>query len=78
MSEQCGDEYNILFQWDAEASVWIATSEDIIGLVLEDENLKSLNFKIQNAVPELLKLNHQSLASRIKCYVEGGELVSNG
>ena len=27
-------EYQIDYSWDAEASVWIATSKDVAGLVL--------------------------------------------
>ena len=51
--------YNVEFTYDPEADVWIATSDDIIGLVLESENLDHLMKRVEIAVPELLELNHQ-------------------
>ena len=44
--------------WDKDAAVWIATSEDIPGLVLESESLDDLIEKVREAVPELLMMNH--------------------
>ena len=49
--------YRIKFWWDNEASVWIATSEDVRGLVLEDESFDTLVREVQLAVPTLLRLN---------------------
>ena len=54
--------YTVLFTWDDEAGVWIATSPDIIGLVLESASLDELMVRVRDAVPELLELNHQSSA----------------
>ena len=45
------------FIWDKEAAVWIATSEDVKGLVLEDGSLDKLMYRVEQAVPELLELN---------------------
>mgnify|MGYP003767320197 CR=1 FL=1 len=50
-------EYNVDVLWDAEASVWVATSEDIHGLVLESGSFDALTERVRNAVPELLALN---------------------
>ena len=50
-------EYNVNVLWDAETAVWVATSEDIPGLVLESGSLDALAERIKNAVPELLALN---------------------
>jgi hypothetical protein len=50
-------EYVITRAWDAEASVWIATSEDVPGLALESASLDALMERIKIAVPELLALN---------------------
>ena len=47
-------EYSINFSWDDEASVWIATSDDIHGLILEDESFDVLIQRVRLAVPELL------------------------
>ena len=45
------------FIWDEESSVWIATSEDVEGLVLEGGSLDALIERVRHAVPELLELN---------------------
>jgi len=50
-------EYTIKTIWDADAAVWIATSEDIPGLVLESGSFDALVEKVKAAVPELLVLN---------------------
>lgn len=50
-------EYVIKFTWDDEASVWIATSNDIPGLVLESGSFDALLERTRYAVPELLALN---------------------
>lgn len=52
-------EYIITFTWDEEASVWIATSNDIPGLVLESGSFDALLERTRFAVPELLSLNAQ-------------------
>lgn len=61
--------YTVKLFWDSDASVWVATSEDIKGLVLESGSLDVLIKKIRLAVPELLKLNNQPLA-HIKVVIE--------
>ncbi len=50
-------EYIINFTWDDDANVWIATSEDIPGLILESGSLDALLKRTRFAVPELLELN---------------------
>ncbi len=50
-------EYVITFTWDDESSVWIATSNDIPGLVLEYGSFDALLERIRYAIPELLALN---------------------
>lgn len=50
-------EYTINFTWDADASVWIATSNDIPGLILESGSFDALLERTRFAVPELLELN---------------------
>ena len=47
-------EYKIVLSWDGEAGVWIATSEDIYGLILEHESFDVLVDRVRYAVPELL------------------------
>jgi len=50
-------EYNINFQWDPEAAVWIATSDSIPGLVLESGSMDALIERVRFAIPELLELD---------------------
>lgn len=50
-------EYTINFIWDNEAYVWIATSNDVPGLVLESSSFDDLLERTRNAVPEILELN---------------------
>lgn len=50
-------EYIINFTWDNEANVWIATSNDIPGLVLESGSFDALLERTRFAIPELLELN---------------------
>ncbi len=50
------------FTWDNEAGVWIATSDDIPGLVLESGSFDALLERTRFAVPELLELNSDNNA----------------
>lgn len=43
--------------WDDEASVWVATSEDVPGLVAEAATMEELIGKLKVMIPELLELN---------------------
>jgi hypothetical protein len=47
----------VLAQWDAEAGVWVATSDDLPGLVTEAASLKALRAKLADMVPDLLRAN---------------------
>ena len=49
--------------WDDEASVWVATSEDIPGLVTEADTLDQLRSKLADIVPELLAENDPSAST---------------
>lgn len=53
--------YTVNLLWDSEASVWVATSEDIKGLTLESGSLDVLIERVRMAVPELLRLNNQPM-----------------
>ncbi|KQS63479.1 hypothetical protein ASG39_16565 [Rhizobium sp. Leaf371] len=43
--------------WDAEASVWVATSRDIDGLAVEAGSMEELETKVLAAVADLVALN---------------------
>jgi len=44
-------------EWDQEAEVWVATSDDVPGLATEAETLELLNAKLICMIPELLEAN---------------------
>lgn len=49
--------YEVVAQWDSEAGVWVAESEDVPGLVAEAESPNALADKLRILIPELLELN---------------------
>ncbi|MBR4641933.1 MAG: DUF1902 domain-containing protein [Selenomonadaceae bacterium] len=49
--------YNVQLTWDDEAEVWLATSEDIPGLILEADSADKLIKRVLLAAPEIIELN---------------------
>jgi len=45
-------------EWDEDARVWVATSDDVPGLATEAPSLDGLTAKLRIMIPELLALNH--------------------
>ena len=43
--------------WDEEARIWVATSNDVPGLATEEETLEGLIQKLKIMIPELLAAN---------------------
>ena len=58
--------YNVKLTWDGEASMWVATSDDVPGLVLESNSYDALIEKVKVAIPELLELNNNASLKTIK------------
>lgn len=50
--------YRIQADWDQEAGVWCATSDDVPGLATEAATIESLTKKLRVMIPELLEANH--------------------
>jgi predicted RNase H-like HicB family nuclease len=44
-------------EWDTEAQVWTATSDDVPGLVAESASLEKLRPKVMQMIEELIELN---------------------
>jgi len=44
-------------RWDTESSVWLATSEDVPGLVVEADTWPAMINEVQLVLPELLELS---------------------
>jgi len=49
--------YHVQADWDPEANVWVATSEDVPGLATEAPTIEALTEKLRILVPELLEAN---------------------
>jgi len=46
-------------RWDLEAVVWLATSDDVPGLVVEADTWPAMIDEVQLVLPELLELSGQ-------------------
>jgi hypothetical protein len=44
-------------EWDEEARVWVATSDDVPGLATEESTIEGLIKKLKVMIPELLEAN---------------------
>ncbi len=55
--------------WDADAQVWVATSENIPGLATEADTIENLTAKLRTMIPELLILNN-SISERYSGSIE--------
>jgi predicted RNase H-like HicB family nuclease len=49
--------YHVQADWDPEAGVWVATSEDVPGLATEAATIEALAEKLRTIIPELLEAN---------------------
>jgi len=51
-------------EWDEEARVWVATSDDVPGLATEECTIELLIEKLKVMIPELLALNRGRVRPR--------------
>lgn len=49
--------YFVHAEWDDEAAVWVATSDDVPGLATEADTQERLIAKLKTMIPELLAAN---------------------
>jgi predicted RNase H-like HicB family nuclease len=49
--------YKVEAFWDCEAEIWVATSEDVPGLVTEASTIEALMQKLRVMIPELIEMN---------------------
>lgn len=49
--------YQVKAEWDADAEVWVASSEDVPGLATGADTFESLVEKLKVVIPELLEEN---------------------
>jgi hypothetical protein len=60
---------NIQARWDGEASVWIATSNDVPGLVVEADSWPTMIEEVKLVIPDLMELagsSHENLSLTFK------------
>lgn len=56
----------VIAQWDPDAEVWVATSQDVPGLITEAETLEALEKKLRVLIPELLEANQVPLDPAVR------------
>jgi len=49
--------YQVKAEWDEEASVWVASSDDVPGLATGADTFEGLIDKLKIVIPELLEAN---------------------
>jgi len=52
-----GKEIKVEAVWDEEAQVWVASSDDVPGLITEADTMEHLMQKLKIVIPELLQAN---------------------
>ena len=52
-------------EWDDEAQVWVASSDDVPGLATEEKTLEGLIQKLKIMIPELLEANGTEMKHEI-------------
>jgi predicted RNase H-like HicB family nuclease len=53
-------------EWDEEAMVWVATSDDVPGLATEAMTMEDLIEKLKVMIPELLMANNAVIEGEFK------------
>ena len=48
---------SVLARWDREAKVWLVTSDDVPGLIVEAETLPAAINEVHLVLPDLLELS---------------------
>jgi hypothetical protein len=64
MADTLARDFIIGASWDAEAGVWLATSDMVPGLAVEAETWPSLIEEISLVLPDLIELNQLSLDAK--------------
>ena len=59
---------NVLY--DNEADVYVATSSDLKGLIVEAETLDELEKEVKRLIPEMIELNKPNLVKKKPTYCE--------
>ncbi len=57
--------YFVHAEWDGDARVWVATSDDVPGLVTEADTTEALIARLRTLIPELLEANGQDASGPV-------------
>lgn len=57
--------------WDDEAQVWVATSDDVPGLATEAPTMEALVERLRVIIPELMELNRGIVGQLFEFRVTG-------
>lgn len=68
------DHYRVTAEWDADAGVWVAASDDVPGLVAEAETIEGLIDDLRALIPDLLDLNGVPHPARIAFALVAGRV----
>jgi predicted RNase H-like HicB family nuclease len=60
-----GKPFFVRAEWDEEAQVWVATSDDVAGLATEARSIEELVEKLKVMIPELLEANGESVEAEV-------------
>jgi len=60
-----GKPFFVRAEWDEEARVWVATSDDVPGLATEGKTIEKLVEKLKVMIPELLEANGESVEAEV-------------
>jgi len=52
-------------EWDDEAEVWVASSDDVPGLATEGSTIEGLIEKLKVMIPELLEANGEAVEGQV-------------
>jgi predicted RNase H-like HicB family nuclease len=55
--------FKINAEWDNEAHLWVATSDDIDGLAIEASTVDALIERLKIVIPELIAADHVEMPS---------------
>ena len=58
-------------EWDEEAMVWVATSDDVPGLATEAVTMEDLIEKLKVMIPELLLANNTMIEDEVPFELQG-------
>lgn len=63
LAESEAHNITVMADWDADAGVWVAVSEDVPGLVIEAASMDELVPELELIIPQLMRANGEWAAN---------------